>query len=277
MWNVIKMDLYRMVRMKSFYVVLLILMFFFGSSIYLAIGQESFLEANPEEQQKVEDMASSNERVDIGMSVSTDVSAEEGTMVDWLKMNISAGLMFLLVTIFLVVFVCSEYSAGFLKNTVSQINNRAYLYIGKLVVSFVFIVVGYVAAVLSIILGSLIAIQTVNIGDWKDILMYCGMTLLIQWALSAIIIFFCTLTRSTAFSMVIGICISLNMFALVYMLIDKIAPSLHAFEYSLVNQLAQVPTVMAGATLSKPILLALVYAIVFSIANCALLNKIDVK
>ena len=103
------------------------------------------------------------------MNVTTDMSADEGTVIDWLKMIIAPGLMFLLVTIFIVVFVCSEYSAGFLKNTVSQVSNRSYIYIGKLITSLVFIALAYIAAIVAIVVGSLIAIQTVHIGEVREI------------------------------------------------------------------------------------------------------------
>ena len=166
MYNTIKMELYRMVRMKSFYVIMLIMtaMTILGTrafseevAYYKEEAQKTeqsldVIQQNAGENQEVEDMmagieagkqnAEENQEgsedgedimigIESGMSEDTDFS--NVTVLDTAFSNLSGMIIALFIAIFTVLFCGADITSGYIKNFVGQAKSRTRLVLAKVI------------------------------------------------------------------------------------------------------------------------------------------------
>ena len=115
MLNMIRMELYRMVRMKSFWVILIIV----GVMNVLTVSLNDAMKADPVLQQALE--AAESEKDDsvtnIGMSITMERN-EDGSY-GFLEIITSAAkgmLCVLFIGIFTVIFATADFNTGYIKN-----------------------------------------------------------------------------------------------------------------------------------------------------------------
>ena len=141
MFNCIKMDLYRMFRMKSFYVVGIILAvatFFTTSMSVLAYNMmKEEIEQNPQAYEQ--EISSDEEPVNLGMDVTIPTQpGEMVTVYDQVYANLQGKFIALFMVIFAVLFSASDLSSGYIKNIGGQMKNRGKLILSKAVALFIY-------------------------------------------------------------------------------------------------------------------------------------------
>lgn len=281
MWNIIRMDLHRMIRMKSFYIILFIMGIVCFSVIVIAKDNPEKVAQNNVKDTSADRFDISGEepmkaKVYIGMSVSTDKTAEEGTLIDWVSPNISAGMIIMLISIFLVLFICSEFTSGFLKNIGGEGGIRLSIIVSKCIVSMLYIVFSNLVCILTVIISSYFLLGSVRLGNGKELVSYIALVSLLELALSMCIIMICNLTRSSALSMVFAFCISCNVFAILFLLLYKVFPSTRIYRYSLMYQLSMAQSNVIAGKYSQAIIVSVVWAVIYFMLSCFIIKKRDI-
>lgn len=197
MFNMLRMDLYRLRRTASAYVCLAMLLSF----IALAYGTVWTL-STPE------GLAFADQ---IGMVVTS--SGETLESPDQLGLDLLAGYDFLMMVrdacmdggvylcifgIAVTLFVCADFKNGFMKN-IMALHRERWKYIGsKLaalgILNFCWLVIQFLwCALLNLLAGTLVPFSR-----WQDILFYYAWAWFVTTAFAALILLVCVLTRSSA-------------------------------------------------------------------------------
>ena len=190
MFNLLRMDLYRMKRGKSVYVCLGILLMGIVATLSLI-----WLVATPQGQQVA---------VNIGMFTSEDLAEVPDTMagVDTLVMlrqtSLDGGVYNLVFGIWVMLFVCMDYQSGFIKNVMAVHQNRWNYVVSKIVtagiVSFCYLIAQYVLVlIMNRLLGNMAPCS-----PFGDVLFYLTWAWLLTVAFAALTILVCVWTRSVA-------------------------------------------------------------------------------
>ena len=203
MFNLLRMDLYRMKRSKSVYVCffsMLVVIFICYGMVYLM--------GTPEGQKTAKKIGMLTVYDSQGNVVSdSEMTAmlEEGESllegVDLLEMfreaDIDGGMYHVLFGIAVALFVCADYNGGAMKNIMALHRNR-WPYIGsKLmaagILNLLYLILGFgFNCLMNLLFGKM-----VPPADWGSILFYLAWVWLVSMAFAALIIALCVLTRST--------------------------------------------------------------------------------
>ena len=122
MWNNLKMDLYRMVRQKSFYISMIIMLL-----LYFWMSNASGLQSN---------------------TPFASFYADRDTMVDFLYYFPKSAFYTIAVLVFLSLFFSEEYSSGFVKNIYPMIHHKELLLLERFLFSFVAAFVYWIAVII---------------------------------------------------------------------------------------------------------------------------------
>lgn len=194
MFNLLRMDFYRIKRSKSVYVCLLTLLLFTAASCLMI-----WMMATPQGLRLAA-------RLNI---IPTDVNsqvlgnaADSLAQVDTLKMfrqlGISGGMYSLILGIWVMLFVCGDYQSGFIKNVMSLHQNR-WNYVGSKIlaagaVNLCYLLLQYAwILALNRLFGNMTAYA-----DIRDIAFFMAWTWLLTTAFCALLTAVCILTRSVA-------------------------------------------------------------------------------
>ena len=275
MLNLMKMDLYRMFHSLSTWIIIL---FTVGIALFCVVMVQGDLDAMAEDPayaqemgQEFADSSDGNEDRNIGLYSESDPEWVEGEIEagEFISSQIQSGLLTLLVVIFAAVFASAEQKNGYIKNIAGQLSNRGILALSKLAASAVQIFLMFLTFIL---LGSL-----------TDMLSFLGAQYLLNLGIAALILFFCTLTKSSAFSMTAGIMMVMGLFIPIYSIINRavyeIQPSWD-FDISLLVPDGNIG--LAGIHASSEILVraaavGAVYVILCSAAAVLIMKKRDVR
>ncbi|MBR1854356.1 MAG: hypothetical protein IJ794_14660 [Lachnospiraceae bacterium] len=244
MLNAVRMDVYKMFHMKSFWVILIIMtgfVYFSTSMVKLDLDepQEAVqedvsagdVEGEPDEENRIviggklaegveEDEV---ESVSLGISLdSTGMTADNVTVDRLVFQDFQTMFAALFMVIFTVLFTFSDQKSGYIKHIGGQVSRRSTLVASKAVALFVYTVfytvflTGAQAVSASLIYGYM------RWEDWKAFLVYTGVQLLLHFALLLVCMTVTMVVRSNVFSMTFAVCLCLGVMNLVYMLMDRV-------------------------------------------------------
>lgn len=192
MFNLLRMDLYRMKRGKSVYVCLGILLVMTVFTLCMV-----WLMSTPQGQ---------NTAVRLGMFTAEDMAvvAAEMTMegVDTLVMlrqtSLDGGMHNLLFGIWVMLFVCMDYQSGFIKNVMAVHQNRWNYVFSKIltagIVNLCYLIIQYLFVLLmNRLLGNMAPYSALG-----DVLFYLSWAWLVTTAFAALVIMVCVWTRKVA-------------------------------------------------------------------------------
>jgi ABC-type transport system involved in multi-copper enzyme maturation permease subunit len=209
MFNLIKMDFYRLFHSKVFRVGIIVaaILAFLGMLLNLGVIEIIKLASNPNDPESIATM---------GILFPVLAWIEGVDFADVIFTG--AGTAALFVSCMMIsTFIGAEQSCGYTKNIAGQLPNRGITVISKFIVTcFIQLVILLVFVGVSILCAVLFFssyIKTYSIGVLIGGLalrffLYCAMT--------AVLLFFCTLTKSNAVSMVIGAIFGIGVTGIVY-------------------------------------------------------------
>ena len=170
MLNMIKMDLYRMVRTKSMYVVWIVMAaaIFFSTSMSKLDIDTMNKEA---EQQQTESIAETvkPETINMGMSVFLPTQpGEKVTVFDQVYANLQAKFVALFLVIFTVLFSSADIGSGYIKNIGGQVQKRGTLIFSRSIALAVFTVLTMAGAFLLQAVANYIVFRELTWGKFKS-------------------------------------------------------------------------------------------------------------
>ena len=190
MFNLLRMDLYRIKRSKSLYVCLGVMLFM----MVMVMGMV-WLVATPQGQDTA---------LHIGMLSPEDLKdgssmlEGENTLSMFRQNGMDGGSYSLIFGIWVMLFVCADYQNGFIKNIMALHQNR-WNYVGSKVLAAGVVNLFYllIQFLFLLLLNQLFGIRVPCTG-WKDVLFYLSWVWLLTTAFAALIILICVITRSVA-------------------------------------------------------------------------------
>lgn len=265
MFNILRMDMRRMLRSKTFYVCLIIL------GVTLIFTQMLlWVVSDP---QMVEYLNSKG----ILVSVSNPTGLDNLSLLDvFHQANIGGGLFAVVTGILSAIFVCSDFESGYVKNILSAYVNRGkYLWSKFLcisIVNLIFLLATFVIAlVVNVLSGS-----PFHLNGASDILFYLLQIWALECGFTAMILSEGMLTRSKAAVITFAIFVCGGVVGMVLKSILGIFSLNKIMEYSLYMNVANAQTAYQGISSLKPFGVGIIFILVFMLLGQVTLSKRDV-
>lgn len=224
MINMIKMDLYRMFRTKSLYIIWIVMVaaIFFATSMSKIDIDVMNKEAKQQQTESITEVEEP-ETINMGMSVFLPTQpGEKVTVFDQVYANLQAKFVALFLVIFAVLFSSADIGSGYIKNIGGQVRNRRSLIYSKATVLFVYTVVTMLLYFILQVIAQQMCFGYLEWGNGSDLLRYFGIQLLLHYALVLISLAIAVVLNSNVFSMTIVICLCMNTMIVLYGMINQL-------------------------------------------------------
>lgn len=268
MFNLLRMDLYRIKRSKSFYICfacILATIFLSYLLVYLLAtpgGQDTALKIGMMDMSELEEGKSMIEGMDL--------------LAMFREANMDGGMYSLILGIAVTLLVCGDYQGGFVKN-IMPLHRERWTYIASKLIAagilnFLYLTLSFASNVLMNVLFS----RMVPGGDWKGTLFYLGWAWMVTTGFAALIILLCVLSRSTTIGVVGAV---LGGSGLVVILLSSIMGQFHLggwLEYTLYYNLTYGPSAYTSIGDLKGAAVGLVSLLVYTAIAMAAIVKRDV-
>ena len=250
MFNLIKLDFYRLFRTKSFYVVGIIL------AIFIAMVMFSLGSNDPELMNEY---------------YAYDINNLQ--MIDLLYQTLMSGMIPMVIGIGAAIFICTDYNSGYIKNIASNVKNKPTIAISKFIVSSIGMTIYFILMILlTYILGNLY-IGNVVIGDVSLLVQYVGMDFFLCLVFLALVLLAASFFRSSAASITL-IVVSMMATQLGYRVIEHFL-GINFIPYSpIMNMQMLNPVDTSGWTTA--FISGIIFLIVYLVGSIVVLEKKDI-
>lgn len=273
MFNMIKMELYRLIHTRSAYVIWIVLAatMLFTNMMTKDELQMTDTEVSAQQEVMAEDI-SGEEAENIGLMVTVPTGpGEKVTVFDMVYGNVRGKILALFLVIFSVMFAAADFNGGYVKNIGGQVRNRAALVVAKGAAVMV-----YAVATLGFYVGcqavwNQVLFGYVKWGDGSALLTYLGIEMVLHCALSVMAVAMTVLLKSSVLSMTIGICCCMNVQVLLYRFLDRLlakagVEDVQVFHATVIGNMIRLPMSPGG----KEITIALTAGAVFLVVALAI-------
>jgi len=229
MLNVIKMDLYKMFKMKSFYVVTIIAMAF---GIIMAMNlmpetSDSNTSSNKTMVESTDKNSASdsedNSEVKIGVQIdTTGIKNTTPNAVYVYGKLLSSGIYLLFSVIFVMIFVSSENKNGYIKNIGGQVRHRRQLFISKMAVIGIYTVLFDLIMFLVEAVVWMICTKKISLGAgcFDGYISFIVFQVLLQYAFLMVCATIEAVIKNRVFGMTAAVCLSIGVGPFICMAID---------------------------------------------------------
>lgn len=281
MLNIIKMDLYRMLKTKSMYVIWIVLAAILLITTSLSkTDYELLTEKDAMKQEQVTEPTVDN--INVGMMVTLPTEpGEKVTVYDIFFANSQGKLYALLLVIFTVLFSTADISSGYIKNIGGQVRNRGALIFSRAIALAVFTVLTMAGAFLFQAVANGIVFGELEWGNTKAILSYFVTELALHYALVLICMAIAIILKNNVISMVIAVCLSMNVMTIVYgginSAIQKIGiQNFQIYKYTITGKLSLLPMNPSGNECLAAFGVAIVFIVMMISVSSVVFQKRDI-
>ncbi len=284
MLNMIKMDMYRMFKAKSLYVIWCILICLLFLSTWLIKNEYQAAVENHEEyrNETVEEGEESEE--DIVFGIQTVVPTEVGediTVFDMLFANIGGKDIALFLVIFAVIFATADIGSGYIKNFGGQVKRREGLIVSKALALLVFTGLTLLITFLTQAISNFIVLGYLKWGDAGSLFRYMGLQILLHFALAMIIMTISILARNNVFSMIFAICLCMNMMVIVYSGIETLVKkiglgNLNLMKYTITDKIGSLSMNFSSGIMEQVMIISLIYIVITAVISMYIYRKRDI-
>lgn len=223
MLNMIRMEMFRMFKTKSLYVIWIVL--FLGIGITSYFSAVEFKEYTMEEKQEMYEYAMGIQKEEIpnlGMSVTTPTKpGEDVSVFDLFYANLKGKFIALFMVIFTVLYTTADLTSGYVKNIAGQVGNRAGFIFAKAVSLFVYTILTFVLLAGIQAISNGLFFGKIVWGAADTFLKYAGIQMLLHFALLMIVMCVAIILRSNVISMTFAVCLCMNVLMIFYGYIDR--------------------------------------------------------
>ena len=314
MLNMIKMDVYRMFRTKSMYVIWIILLAsalltsFLSKIDYDAANKEwekqqavesqadtdtdmqaaDVVNAQDIEQQQAADSnkeqlsQQNTDNVNIGMSV--ELPTEPGkkvTVMDVFFSNAQGKFYALFLVIFAVMFATADIKSGYIKNIGGQVSQRGMLIVSRAVALALFTAITFAGIFIFQAAANMLAFKCVVWGNWKEIIPYFLTELTLHYAFVLICMAIAVIIKNNVISMTLSVCLTMNIMSIVYAFIDYVVnrKGLHNFsiyKYTVTGRMAMLPMNAGREDVVSSMCVAVIFIIIMLSLSSYIFQKRDI-
>ena len=283
MLNILKMDWFRMIKMKSTWILWIAMaaMLLFST----VMMSEEFL--NPAQiaanQEAIEEYEQSSGAPNIGMTVTIPTKpGEQATVYDLFFANVQGKAIALFLVIFAVLFATADIRSGYIKNIGGQIGNRAFLIFSKTVILFAFTALTFFIALLVQAVSNLISFRYLEWGDFQELAVYFGTQVMLHFAFALIVIGLSIVISNNVISMALAICLCMNLTMLLYGAINSlteklIGESVNVIPYTVTGQISGIQMQLTGEEIGRAVIVSFVYGVVAAFVGSLVFKKRDIR
>lgn len=281
MVNLIKMEMHRMFKMKCFYVLWTVLAVSILVTTNLNVSEWKSMTVA--ERQEIHEMATESineeEELDFGMYIVNPTEpTKEISVFDTVFANIKGKFILLLMVIFTILYSTADISSGYIKNIAGQIRDRKSLIYAKSICLFFYTIFTMLFYIIVQMVSNKIWIGEIYWGNKKEFLIYMAIECVLHFAFLVIIMFIAILLRNNVFSMVLGVCMCMNILVMAYGIIDKVAYKFGFEKFHFINYTVTGRISLLGMEISqKAGGTALIIALIFIVASVMLAGIIFEK
>ena len=281
MLNIIKMDLYRMLKTKSMYVIWIVLAAILLITTSLCKTDYELLnEKDAMKQEQVTEPTVDN--INVGMMVTLPTEpGEKVTVFDIFFANSQGKFYALFLVIFAVLFSTADISSGYIKNIGGQVGNRGSLIFSRSIALSVFTVLTMTGAFLFQAAANCIVFGELEWGNTKAILSYFVAELALHYALVLICMAIAIILKNNVISMVIAVCLSMNVMTIVYGVINSAIQKIgiqnfQIYKYTITGKLSLLPMNPSGNECLAAFGVAIVFIVMMISVSSVVFQKRDI-
>lgn len=269
MLNMIRMELYRMFKTKSLYVIWLVLAA--GILFTTGLSADEMKTYTMEEKQEMYEYATGQQKsdtVNLGMDVTVPTKPGDTVSVfDLFYGNIKGKFLALFMVIFAVLYSTADMTSGFIKNIAGQVRDRRGLVFAKGVSLFVYTVLTMLIFTGIQTISNALFFDELVFGPVKEFLQYAGIQTLLHFALLIIVMCIAIVLRNNVISMMLSVCLCMNVLVIFYSFLDNLIAkahikNFHVLEYTVTGNISfletNVTTKMAVTALAVSIAFVIV-------------------
>ncbi|SCH64017.1 ABC-type transport system involved in multi-copper enzyme maturation%2C permease component [uncultured Clostridium sp.] len=281
MLNIIKMDLYRILKTKSMYVIWIVLAAILLITTFLCkTDYELLTEKDAMKQEQVTEPTVDN--INVGMMVTLPTEpGEKVTVYDIFFANSQGKLYALLLVIFTVLFSTADISSGYIKNIGGQVGNRGSLIFSRSIALSVFTVLTMTGAFLFQAAANCIVFGKLEWGNTKAILSYFVAELALHYALVLICMAIAIILKNNVISMVIAVCLTMNVMTIVYGVVNSAIQKIgiqnfQIYKYTITGKLSLLPMNPSGNECLAAFGVAMVFIVIMISVSSVVFQKRDI-
>lgn len=281
MLNLIKMDLYRMFRTKSLYVIWIVLAAaLLFTTILCKTDYEILNEADAVQQEQVAELTTEN--INVGMMVTLPTEpGEKVTVFDIFFGNSQGKFYALFLVIFAVLFSTADISSGYIKNIGGQVQSRGALVISRAIALAVFTIMTLAGVFVFQAVANGIIFGYLEWGDARAILLYFATEMVLHYALVLICMTIAVTLKNNVISMVIAVCLTMNVMTIVYGLVNNAIQKMgiqnfQIYEYTITGKLSLLPMNPGGKECLAAFGVALAFIVATIVAGSVVFQKRDI-
>ena len=281
MLNMIKMDLYRMFRTKSMYVVWIVLAVSVLFTTFMCKTDYDLLskEDTVRQEQFAEPTA---ENINVGMMVTLPTEpGEKVTVYDIFFANSQGKFYALFLVIFTVLFSSADIGSGYIKNIGGQVRSRRNLIFSKASVLFVYTTVTMLLYFIIQIIAQQMYFGYLEWGNGSELLRYFGIQILLHYALVLISMAIAVVLNSNVFSMTIVICLCMNTMIVLYGVINHLiqkagVENFQILKYTVTGKIALLSMSPTNKECLTAVVIAAAFGIVVTLLTAWVFRKRDI-
>lgn len=276
MFNMIKMDLYRMFHTKALYVIWII----FAAAVFFTTYMSKMEYEWIQEQTEVQEQESEN--INLGMAVTLPTQpGEEVTVFDQVYANLQGKFIALFFMIFTVLFSSADLGSGYIKNIGGQVKNRTGLILSKAAALFVFTVLSMLLYLICQTICQGICFGSVAWGSIPDSIKYIGVQTCLHYALVLICMAIAVIVKYNVISMTLSVCLSMNIMVILYGFLDKLiekagVSDFHVIEHTVTGKIALLSMSVDGKEIMLAVITSAVFAAVAAILTGIVFGRRDI-
>ena len=286
MFNAIRMDVYRLFKTKSTYIILVIMlaMSVMGTGLMSVMTEMTVAERQQVQTEQMSDNAdyageddqfnedTEGAQSQLSVSVSEiDPDENDNSVLSFAMSDISGLQAGLFIIIFTVLFSMADINSGFIKSIGGQVKGRGVLIVSKMAAIAIFTAIVIIADFLTELIAVNIFFDDAVVGSASEIVRLLSSQFVLNFALAVLMMAIAIIIKNNVVSMIIGVCMCSGIFELIFMginyLMDKIGFSDFDINNILITGKIQNVTIGADAAdIGYALLTAAIYIAVSVLA-----------
>lgn len=286
MFNAIRMDVYRLFKTKSTYIILVIMlaMSVMGTGLMSVMTEMTGAESQQVQTEQMSDNAdyageddqfnkdTEGAQSQLSVSVSEiDPDENDNSVLSFAMSDISGLQAGLFIIIFTVLFSMADINSGFIKSIGGQVKGRGVLIVSKMAAIAIFTAIVIIADFLTELIAVNIFFDDAVVGSASEIVRLLSSQFVLNFALAILMMAIAIIIKNNVVSMIIGVCMCSGIFELIFMginyLMDKIGFSDFDINNILITGKIQNVTIGADAAdIGYALLTAAIYIAVSVLA-----------
>lgn len=281
MLNMIRMELFRMFKTKSLYVIWMVMI----ACVFLtnSLSAEEILTFSMEEKQEMYEAAMDGEKSgNLGMDVTLPTKpGADVSVFDGFYANVKGKFIALFMVIFTVLYATADITSGYVKNIAGQVRNRGNLIFAKAAALLLYVVLTMLLFIGVQMLSNAIYYQKLVMGLGKEFFQYAVMQTLLHFALVMVIMCLAVVLRNNVISMMISVCVCMNVLIMLYGVVDQAVEKLgihdfHMMDYTVSGKIVTLGMNAAPKTMGMAALVGIVFIVVMLAISMTVFQKRDI-